>query len=170
MIRKPEANEHAPYYGRYVERVPDGDILEILASQFRDTRAILDALDEERANHRYEPGKWSIKELVGHVLDVERVFAYRALVFARNDTTPQAGIEQDDWVAHGNFDARTMQNITNEFASVRAATLTLFGGLSSDMWMRRGNASGFDFTVRSMPYIIAGHEIHHVAVLRERYL
>ncbi|UCE01573.1 MAG: DinB family protein, partial [Candidatus Latescibacterota bacterium] len=158
------------YYEQYVSRVPDVDILELLASQGRETLQLLETIDEEKAQYRYEAGKWSIKELVGHVSDVERVFAYRALVFARNDTTPQAGIEQDDYVAHANFDARALRSIATEFASVRAATLSLFEGLGPDTWMRRGKASGFDFTVRSIPYILAGHEIHHVAVLRQRYL
>jgi hypothetical protein len=125
---------------------------------------------EEDANFRYAPGKWSIKQLVGHVSDIERVFAYRALVFARGDKTPQPSVEQDDYVKGANFDDRTLEDIASEFRAVRDSSLALFRSVDADLVMRSGTASGFGFTVRSIPFILAGHEIHHVAVLKERYL
>lgn len=170
MIPRPEADEYAPYYGRYIAQIPECDILEFLETQARDTQKFLAGLDEARGNHRYEPDKWSLKQVMGHVTDIERVFAYRALVFSRSDSTPQAGVEQDDWAEQANHDARSLADVSAEFTSVRAATLTLFRSFADDMWMRRGTASDCVFTARSIPFVIAGHELHHVQVIRERYL
>lgn len=170
MIPRPASSEHAPYYGRYISRVPECDILELLQTQNRDTLALLDDIGEKRGSYRYEPGKWSIKQVIGHVTDVERVFTYRGLVFSRGDSTPQAGIEQDDWAMAANHDDRSLADVAAELASVRAATLTLFRSFSDDMWSRSGTASDCRFTARAVPWIIAGHELHHVNVIRERYL
>jgi len=170
MLSKPARDEYAAYYGRYIDQLPAGDILDILQTLNRDTLSLLAGLGEEQGNYRYAPGKWSLKEVVGHLSDVERVFAYRALSFARLDPAPLPGIEQDDYVAAGRFDVRSLRSMAEEFASVRAASLTLFASLDAERGMRRGNASNCDFTVRSIPYIIAGHELHHMKVVRERYL
>lgn len=170
MIPRPEADEYASYYGRYIEQIPECDILEFLETQARDTQTFLGSLDEARGNQRYEPGKWSLKQVIGHVTDVERVFAYRALVISRADSTPQAGIEQDDWAERANHDERSLADVTAEFVSVRAATLTLFRSFADDMWLRRGTASDCVFTARAIPFVLAGHEVHHVNVIRERYL
>lgn len=169
-IQKPEASEYAPYYGKYIDRIGDGDILNILAAQNRETGALLRAVGEERGAYRYAPGKWSLKQVLGHVADVERVFTYRALVFARNDRTPLPSMEQEDWIAHSNFDSRSLASIVAELDAVRAATLALFASFDAEIGTRRGTASGFEFSVRAMPYIVAGHELHHMGVVRERYL
>lgn len=170
MIPRPATDEYAAYYGRYVDKVPSGDILETLVEQNRRTLELLDALEPEMGSFRYAAGKWSLNEVIGHLSDVERVFAYRALAFARQDPARLPGIEQDDYARAGNFDARSLHSMLTEFASVRAASLSLFHSFDAETCMRRGNASDCDFTVRSIPYIIAGHELHHLDVVRERYL
>lgn len=167
---RPGSDEYAPYYEKYISRVPEGGIVETLRRQSADTLALLRSLSEEQAASRYEPGKWSVKELVGHICDGERVFAYRALRFARNDSTPLPGFDQDPYVAAGNFDARTIRDLADEFESVRAATLSLFASLDEEAWARRGAANDTPVSVRALAHIIAGHELHHVGILRERYL
>ena len=167
---RPESNEYAAYYERYVSLVPDADLVETLERQGAETLALLRGLSEEKGGHRYEPGKWSIKQLVGHVSDGERIFSYRALAFARGDSQALPGMEQDEWMAGVDFDARTLSSLTDEFEAVRAATLHLLRHLSPEAWARRGTASDNEVTVRALAYIIAGHEAHHVRILRERYL
>jgi len=170
VLMRPGVDEHAPYYGLYVRQVPEGDVLEVLVEEVGRTVALLTPLDETQAAFRYAPGKWSIKEVVGHVIDVERVFAQRALHFARKNSTPLPSMEQDDWVAAGRFDRRTLASLLDEFTIVRQANLAMFHGFDPEAWTRRGVASGVEFTVRSLPYIIAGHEIHHRNVLETKYL
>lgn len=167
---RPDPHEYAKYYGAYVEAVPPGDVLALLAAQLDQTLAMLDGIPAQRWGYRYAPGKWSVREVVGHLADAERVFAYRALRFARRDGTPLPGFEQDDYVLHGGFEARALPDVAREFAAVRRASLALFHGLDDDAVGRRGTANGVEFTVRAIPWIIAGHERHHVAVLRARYL
>jgi len=165
-----DPTECPEYYRRYLARVPPGDILDILDRQIDYTKRMLAGLDATTAQYRYAPGKWSIKEVVAHLCDVERVFAYRALRFARGDATPLPGFEQDDYVASGAFGARSLASLVDEFETVRRATLSLFRGLDEDAVHRRGTASGGEFTARAVAYIIAGHELHHGALLREKYL
>lgn len=167
---RPESNEYAPYYEKYVSLVPDADLVETLERQGAETLALLRGLDEGRGGHRYEPGKWSVRQLVGHVNDAERIFSYRALAIARGDRAPLPGMEQDEWMAGVDFDARTLASLADEFEAVRAATVQLLRHLSPEAWSRRGTASDNEVTVRALAYIIAGHEAHHVRVLRERYL
>jgi uncharacterized damage-inducible protein DinB len=167
---RPDANEYAPYYEKYVSLVPTGDITETLQTQSAETLALLRSVPEESASSRYEPGKWSVKEVVGHVIDTERIFAYRALRFARGDQTPLPGYEQDDYVRAANFDARTLAALADDFERVRAATLALLRSLDAEAWQRRGTANDNEVSVRALAHIIAGHELHHVGILRERYL
>jgi uncharacterized damage-inducible protein DinB len=167
---RPESNEYAPYYEKYVSLVPAGSIIETLQSQAADTLALLRGVSEERAASRYEPGKWSVKEVVGHVIDTERIFSYRALRFARNDKTPLPGYEQDDYARAANYDARTLADLADDFERVRAATVSLLRSLDAEAWTRRGLASDNEVSVRALAHIIAGHELHHVNILRERYL
>jgi hypothetical protein len=167
---RPEATEYAPYYERYVSSVADADVIETLSRQIKETRELLGGVSEEQAGRGYEPGKWSIKELVGHLIDGERVFAYRALRFARGDSTNLPGFEQDDYVRNGNFNARTLADLLEEFEQVRASTISLFRHLDAEAWTRRGTANDSQASVRALAFIIAGHEAHHVRILRERYL
>jgi uncharacterized damage-inducible protein DinB len=167
---RPAADEYAEYYGRYIGRVPDAPVLETLERQIARTMEVLRAVPEERGGHRYAPGKWSVKEVLGHVTDVERIFAGRALHFARGETQPLPGMDQDAYVAAADFDRRPLAAILDELEAVRRSSLALFVGFDADTWTRRGVASGYTFTVRAMPWILAGHELHHREVLRERYL
>ena len=168
---RPEPTEYASYYEKYISRVPDdADLIETLERQGAETLALLRALPEERGGHRYEPGKWSVKQVVGHISDAERIFSYRALSIARGDSAPLPGMEQEVWMAGVDFDARTLSDLLEEFAAVRASTLHLLRHLSPEAWARRGTASDNEVTVRALAYIIAGHEAHHVGILKERYL
>jgi hypothetical protein len=169
-VGQPDPTEYAPYYGRYVSLVTEPNILATLEQQLDGTRDLLGGLSEAQAASRYAPDKWSIKELVGHVIDTERIFAYRALRFARNDKTPVEGFDQDEYARNATFDACRLADLTTELEHVRRASLYLFGHLDGAAWLRTGTASGSEVSVRALAYIIAGHERHHVNILRTRYL
>jgi uncharacterized damage-inducible protein DinB len=169
-IGKPDITEYLPYYGKYVSLVPDGDILTVLGKQIEETADLLNSIPESRGSFRYASGKWSIKELVGHLIDCERIFAYRAMRFARNDKTPLPGFEQDDYVRNASFDNCPLTDLTSEFKSVRQSTVLLFKHLDPNAWMRRGLANDSEASVRALAHIIAGHELHHREILRTRYL
>jgi uncharacterized damage-inducible protein DinB len=169
-MSKPANDEYNPYYQKYVALLPDGDFIEILKQQIDITRALLGTINEAQADSRYGPDKWSIKEVVGHLIDTERVFAYRAMRFARNDLSTLSGYEQDDYVANGNFDARTLADLAVEFEYLRRSNICFFQGLSEDAWARRGVANNSEVSVRALAHIIAGHEVHHVEILKARYL
>lgn len=170
MNTKPATNEYAPYYDKYVSVVPEGDVVATLEQQLTATLELLRGLPEERGADRYAPDKWSIKEVIGHIADTERIMSYRALRIARGDTTPLPGFEQDGYITHGNFNARQLSDLAAEFETVRRATLFLFKNLSDEAWLRRGTASQNEITVRALAYIITGHELHHLEILRSRYL
>ncbi len=167
---RPGPDEYAPYYAPYVARVPDGDVLALLDAQPGEVRALLGGLSDERAGFRYAPDKWSVREVVGHVADAERIFAYRALRIARGDGTPLPGFEQNPYVAASGADARPLAELVAEFAAVRAASAALFHSLTPDAFTRMGTASGYAVSVRALLHIVIGHAEHHLAVLRERYL
>ena len=169
-MQRPDATEHAEYYSLYIDRVPDGDILEHLRDQRRETLGLLRPIDDERAVYRYAPDKWSIKQVLGHVIDVERAFGFRAMAFARGESAPIPGLEQDEYVAAADFDARPMASLLEEYEALRGSHLALFGSFDEATGRRVGTASGCEFSVRAIPYILAGHERHHLGVLRERYL
>jgi uncharacterized damage-inducible protein DinB len=167
----PEPSEYPPYASIYVDLVPDGDILRLLATQVEDTVALLQPIEEHSAGElRYAPGKWTVKQVLGHVVDTERIFTYRALRTARGDATPMPGFEQDDYIRLGPFDHCSLADLLDEFRIVRAASITLYRKLTPESWMRRGVANQFPVTVRGLAYLTAGHELHHVKILRERYL
>ena len=166
----PAADEHLPYYVRYIATVPAGDVLATLEAQLRETVSLLQDLGEEKATYRYAPGKWSVKQVIGHVVDAERVFSYRALCAARGEMAPLPSFEQDGYVANGNFDGRALDSLVDELTAVRRATLTLFRSMDDTALARRVVASGAPVTARAIVWIIAGHERHHQRLLRERYL
>ena len=168
--KRPVPSEYASYHGTYINRVPEGDICQILESQLARTLALLTKAGEARAGYRYAPEKWSIREVVGHVIDTERIFAYRALCFARSERNPLPGFDQDDYVQAAAFETRTLKDLSLEFELVRKSNVILFRSFTEEVWERRGVANNAEVTVRSIPYIIAGHELHHLAVLKERYL
>ena len=167
---KPASNEHAEYYSRYIDLVPSGDIIGTLRSQMTDTLNLLAGLTDEQSLYRYGEGKWSIKEVVGHIIDCERIFAYRALRIARNDQTPLSGFEQDDYVTNGGFDGRRLGDLAKEYEHVREATIDLFEGFGQEAWSRRGKANEVEVSVRAIAWIIGGHELHHKGVIKSKYL
>jgi hypothetical protein len=169
LSARPQPGEYAAYYEKYVSLIPGDAILNILERQSQETAALLSDRKEAEGDLRYGPGKWSVKEVLGHVIDAERVFAYRALRVARNDKTPMEGFEQDDYVKYGPFGQCSLPALVEEFVSVRNATLTLFRGLNEAAWTRRGVANKNEVSVRALAYIIAGHELHHRRILQEKY-
>ena len=167
---RPGPDEFAPYYGRYITRVRDGQIVATLREQLGDTLGLLRAIPESRGGHRYAEGKWSIRECIGHMSDTERVFAYRAMRFARDDRTALPGFDENAFVANSAFDQRTLSSLADEFEAVRRATVALFDPLTPDELLRRGTASDNPVSVRALAWIIAGHELHHREILATRYL
>jgi len=169
IIARPEPGEYNPYYDRYISLISGTDILGMLDAQRRQTLLLLSGRDEADGNFRYAPDKWNAKEVLGHVCDTERVFAYRALRIARGDQTPMAGFEQDDYVRNGPFARAPLSEVIEDYIAVRRATLTLFRNLDEAAWTRRGVANKSEVTVRALAYIIAGHEVHHRGILEEKY-
>lgn len=167
---RPGPDDAAASYQSYIAEVPGEDVIGALERGIADTLALFARFGEARGTHRYAPGKWSVKELAGHLCDAERVFGYRALRFARGDPTPLAGFEEDAYVARAGFDRRALLDLTDELASLRRANLALFRSLDAEAWTGTGTASDNRFVARAFPWIIAGHELHHCRVLRERYL
>ncbi len=170
IIEKPQTGEYAPYFGRYISLVPEGDLLATLETQGTRTLSVLRGLSESDGDFCYEPGKWSIKQMVGHMNDTERVFAYRLLCAARNDRSPLPSFEQDGYVQFGGFAGRTLANLVEELAAIRKTTLCLLRGLEDSAWTRQGIVNQLEVSVRAIGYMIAGHELHHQGILRERYL
>jgi len=169
-IASPDPTEAAEYYFTYINQVAPGDIVRTLEEQAGRTLDLLGGISEERSLHRYAPGKWSIRQVLSHINDTERVFVFRASWFARGYDTALPGFDQDIAVGSADADARAWSSHVEEFRLVRAATLPFFQNLSADAWSRRGIASDNPFTVRALAYITAGHVAHHLKILRERYL
>ncbi|HLH40423.1 MAG TPA: DinB family protein [Bryobacteraceae bacterium] len=167
---RPASNEHAPYYAKYIGLAPDGDIVSQLKSQIGETIGLLSPLSDAAGDFRYAPDKWSLKEVLGHMIDTERIFSFRALSFARGDRNPLPGFEQDDYVRAAGSNERTLKSLVEEFEAVRRSTVLLFGNFSEAAWQRRGIASGNEVTVRALAWIIAGHELHHRRGIAENYL
>lgn len=167
---RPAANECAEFYRGYIATAPEGDIRDTLAWSLDQTLGLLQKIPADREDFAYAAGKWTVKEVVGHIADAERVFAYRALRFGRGDETPLASFEQDDYVRRGRFGARTLADLAAEFEHLRRANLLLFLGFEPEALFRKGVASGREISVRALLWIMAGHELHHGNILRERYL
>jgi hypothetical protein len=169
-LERPAPTEHAEYYGRYIDLVPDGDIVEALRDQLGETLALLQGVPEERETHRYAEGKWSIREVVGHLIDAERLFAFRALAMARSDGVDLPGMDQEEWARSSNAGERPLGDLAQEWAALRRANVHMFASMDSATGGRAGRASGYAFTVRSFPWIIAGHELWHRRLLERDYL
>lgn len=161
---------NAPYYDSYIALVEGSNVISILEEQMNSTYELLNSIDEDRGNYAYAQGKWTIKELVGHLADSERVFGYRALRFARKDKTELAGYEQDDYVANSNFNERTLNDLAEELLNLRKSNLILFRSFTDDMLKMTGIANESEVSVDALLFIIAGHEIHHINVIKEKYL
>ena len=168
-IGRPEASEYAPYYERYIGLVSGTDIVGTLESQRRQMLLLLSGREESEGDFRYAPDKWSAKEVIGHVCDSERIFAYRALRISRGDRTPIEGFEQDDYVRNSPVGNRPLAEVIEDYIAVRRATLTLLRNLDETAWMRRGIANKNEVSVRAVAYLLAGHELHHRRILEEKY-
>lgn len=169
-MNRPDRTEAADYYFTYIDQVPDGDILQILEAQGPELMSVLNGISEEQSLYRYAPDKWTIRDVVAHVSDAERVFAFRALWFARELGASLPSFDQDIAARTAGANDRPWRELVDELGAVRASTLAFFRGLPGDAWPRRGIASEKPFTVRALAYICAGHAAHHLRLLRERYL
>ena len=168
LLQRPTPDEFAPSHEGYVRHVPAGDVRMLMRTQLHETIALFSGVDDQKATQAYGPGKWSLKEVVGHLNDAERVFAYRLLRVARADETPLAAFEQDAWVPTSGANQRSLASLLLEFAAIRASTMALIDSIPEAAWTRRGTASGKPVSARALVYIMAGHERHHVSILRER--
>ncbi len=170
-IEKPKAGEYPEYANMYISLLPeDGLLLQHLKANLESTKKLMKSLPEQKLLHSYAVGKWTIKEVLLHIIDDERIYAYRALRYARADQTPLPGFEQDDFARYSDANSRSIDSMLEEFESVRNATITLFKYLPEESLLRRGTSDGKQATVRAMAYHIAGHEVHHVNIIREKYL
>jgi hypothetical protein len=168
-IAPPEPDEYASFYAGYIDLVRGRDPIELLERQLATLREMCSGMTDDEARARYAPGKWSIKEMLGHLTDSERVFSYRLFRISRGDATPLAGFDQDAYVAGAHADQRPLVALLEEFLSARTATLRLVEGLSADEWSRRGVANGVPVSARALLYITGGHVAHHFDILRDRY-
>jgi hypothetical protein len=166
---RPQSNEYDPYYNRYISLVGTEDVVSALEKQAPETLTLFQSASA-KADFRYAPGKWSVKEMLGHINDTERIMTYRVLRIARGDRTPIEGYEQDDYVRNGNFGQRTIADLIDEFTEIRRATLALLRNLDAEAAARRGIANKLEISARAVAYVIAGHELHHRRLLQERYL
>ncbi len=170
-IAKPIDGEFAPYTSMYISLIPDdGAVLERMKDNYSSFRNFILALPENKLTYRYAVDKWTIKEILVHIMDTERIFAYRALRFARNDSTALPGYEQNDYVPYSRANERSLANIFQEYAAVRDATLTQFENFHDEDYLRKGTANGNPASVRALAYQIAGHELHHWNLIKERYV
>lgn len=169
-IARPQSDEYYEYYQQYVSKVPEGDLISLLREQALDTVTMLQGLSPSQADHAYAPGKWTVKQVIGHIIDAERVFVYRAMCFARRDATALPPFDENSYVDNANFQSRTLADLLEELQLVRAATIQFAKTLDVESLTNRGTASGRSVTVRALLYIVAGHERHHANLLRERYL
>ncbi|TVX95309.1 DinB family protein [Cohnella terricola] len=170
MNNRPAQDEFGGHFGTYINIVPDGNIIDILANNLKETSEFLSDIPESKGSNRYAPGKWSLKEAIGHISDTERVMSYRLLRIARGDQTPLPGFDQDAYMAGVDFNAYSLAELIEDYISVRRATLTLLRGLPDAAWDRMGTASGNPVSARALAYINAGHELHHLRIIKDKYL
>jgi hypothetical protein len=170
IFQRPEKDEYAEFYANYVSLAEETDVVSALQNQANDLRKLLAGISAEKENFRYAEDKWSVKELLGHIIDGERVFSYRAWRISRGDQTPLATFEENSYVAGSNFNCSGLADLIEEFSLLRAANVLLFKNLTEEMWLRRGTASDATVSVRALAFIMVGHVRHHQNILRTRYL
>lgn len=168
-IPRPQSNEYFEYYANYIGKVPDGDVLEILERQIQTVNDALLPLSDEQARYRFGEGQWSIKEMMGHVNDTEQLFAFRMFSFSRNEPNPLPSFDQDAYIQQANYDDIPLSDLVHQFEHLRRAHLILIKNFAPEMFSRQGVASGYNFTVRALVYILAGHVQHHLVSLKEDY-
>lgn len=169
-IPKPTADEYNPQYNRYIQQTPFDNLLPGMVESMQQTMALCQIIPEEKRLFQYAPGKWTIQEVVQHIIDAERIFAYRALRFARMDKTPLASFDEDAYAAVSMANSRPWDDLVNEYQTVRNSTICLFRSFSSEMLAAKGSTDTYPMTVRALGYIMLGHEYHHIQILKERYL
>ncbi|MGE5353156.1 MAG: DinB family protein [Acidobacteriota bacterium] len=169
-IMRPDSTEYAPYYEQYISAVPEGDLIHILEEQLETSSTLFKSLSDAQAITSYQQGKWTIKQVLRHIIDAERIFTFRALCFARGEHQELPGFDQDEYVRQSDCNEYPWHDLVEEFQHVRRSTISLFRSLPPDAWYKRGVASKFEVTVRALAYITAGHERHHTDVIRTRYL
>ncbi len=169
-MNRPEKNEYAAFYESYVSLVEETDIVSALEKNLDELQSLFADVSEEKGSYAYAKGKWSIREVLGHLIDGERVFSYRALRISRDDQTPLAGFEQNSYVTNSNFNRAKLADLIEEFSLLRSSNILFFKNLSDEAWFRIGTASEATISVRALAYIIVGHVRHHANILRERYL
>lgn len=167
---RPEPGDYAPYYENYIRLIEGNDILKILNEQSKRTQDVLNSFSEHKGNYRYADGKWTVKEVVGHLLDTERVFAYRALCIARGEKKSLPGFDQDDYVKEGNFNGRELFELNYDFRLLRESNILMFRSFTPEMMKKRGYANDTSVTVLAILFMIAGHEKHHMNFLRDKYM
>ena len=169
-ITKPSAEEYAPYYETYISKVNINDLIDALEKGQTEVIKFIQTIPLDKLDYRYQEGKWSIKEIIVHLMDVERIFTYRALRFSRNDQTALAGFDEEEYVPESNASDRSLQSLSDEYIALRRSTIEFFKNITPEMSLRMGIANGKEISVRALGYIIPGHEIHHINVIKERYL
>ena len=169
-IDRPDGSEYASFYAKYIALVPDGDLVATLETQDQEFRAFVAGLPAEKADFAYAPGKWTVKQMLRHIADAERVFCYRMLSFSRGDQTELPGFDENTWAQHSAVAERSLAELSQELSAVRGATLAMLRNLPVEAPTRRGTANGAEITVRALAWIIAGHQRHHLKILKERYL
>ncbi|MCU0342472.1 MAG: DinB family protein [Ignavibacterium sp.] len=167
---RPAKGDYAEYYQKYIDLVNGEDIFRVLVEQNLESQNVLNSFSESRGNYRYADGKWTVKEVVGHMMDVERIFAYRALCIARGEKQPLPGMDQNIYVDNGNFNKRQLFDLNYEYRLLRESNILLFGGFDKSVLQNRGSASGYEVTVLALMFMTAGHEKHHLNILLERYI
>lgn len=170
MLNRPNSVEYPHYYEAYIQLVPDGNMVSILEEDLAKTVALFKNIPESESDFRYAPEKWSIKEVLGHMVDTERILSVRLLRFARGDETPVPGFNENIYVKGADFSRLTIQTLLDEFISVRRSTLALIKNMPEEAWLRKGTANNIENTARAIAYSIAGHELHHCQIIRDRYI
>jgi len=168
-MKVPSETEYAPFYARYIARVPEADLLQVLEQQPAELRALADSIDPEDELHRYAPDKWSIRQTFGHMIDTERVMGYRAFCIGRGETKALPGFDEKQYVARADSDDRPVKEMVHEFAAIRQSHLWVIRRWTPEEWSRLGNANNYPMSARAIAYVMAGHVRHHVALMREKY-
>lgn len=169
-MKRPESDEYNEYYAGYISLVTEGDVIKALVDQIDEIKKLIKSIPEEKGNHTYEEGKWTIKQVIGHLIDTERVFSYRALRFSKGDATVLPGYDQDLFVEKGGFNERSLHGLRKELTSLRKANVIFFKNLPEGADTSKGNANGNEVTVRALACMMVGHIRHHLNIIRERYL
>ncbi|MBA4405969.1 hypothetical protein C0389_01715 [bacterium] len=169
-MKHPQKDEYAAYYHTYVDKVPNGDIIKTLKKQSNQIYKLFKNVSKKESLFRYSPGKWSVREIMGHMIDTERVFVYRALRFARNDQNDLPGFDENEYVRQSNYNDIKLRELVEEFCALRRSNTMMFKNFSDEISLRKGRANGNQFTVRALAFIMAGHVNHHLTIIKERYL